>query len=483
MKNIFIIALVTLLAAVSCTKDWEDMNVSPNSPDDVPMTNLLANSIVYTGDQFFDDWQGMNNFLSYSGHITKIAYIDEARYSYRPNVVNDVFRDYYRVQLDLSKMITKAQEAGKPYTEAAALTFSVFLWQMAVDQWGDIPYTQALQAESEEENLTPAYDKASDIYADLFVKLEKANTLFNEPVNEANPDLIGDGDFIYGSDQVKWQKFCNSLRLRMAMRTQNQAEFTKVTGSSTAPVFESIDDEAKLKWQGTAPYKEPWAENHEGRDDHGMAKTFIDMLLSLSDPRLPVYALPNETDGEYVGAPEGANNGDFQVNDISRIGPMYRDDVAGYSYFLRYAEVEFLLAEGALLGWGGDAQTYYETGVAAVFEETGMSDSLASYMAKPEVVWGDESVYTNQEKIWLQKWIALFKQGQELWAENRRTDFPVMEMSVGSVYPGHNRQPFRYPYPDNEFNLNGSNIAGPASVVDDHFWGEQLFWDKRTGVH
>lgn len=483
MKRIYILLMVTLFVAVSCTKDWEEMNVSPNSPNDVPMTNLLANSLVYTGENFYDEWQGLNNFLSYSGHITKIAYIDEARYSFRPNVVNQAFRDYYRVQLDLSKMIEKAQAADKPHSQAVAMTFSAFLWQMAVDQWGDIPYTQAIQAETDAEILTPVYDKAEDIYTALFQVVEDANVLFNIPANAANPDDIGDGDFLYGGDVAKWQKFCNSLHLRLAMRAQNQSEFNMVMNDLAGhPIFESIDDEAKLKWQGSAPYKEPWALNLESRDDHGMAKTFIDIMLSLDDPRLPVYALPNEA-GDYVGAPEGANNGDFQVNDISRIGDKYRIDPAGHSYFLRYAEVEFIKAEGALLGWSGDAQTAYEAGVTAVFEETGMTDVLADYMLKAEVAWGDESVYTNLEKIWLQKWIGIFKQGQELWAENRRTDFPVMPMAVGSVFPGHNRQPFRYPYPDNEFNLNGSNIAPSAAVVVDHYWGEQLFWDKRTGVN
>lgn len=484
MKNIFIIALVTLFATVSCTKDWEEMNVNPNVPADVPMTNLLANSLVYTGDSFFDSWQGLNNFVSYSGHISKIQYIDEARYQYRTGTVDAAFRDYYRVQLDLSKLYIKAVEAGdKPYTEAVATTFSVFLWQMAVDQWGDIPYTQALQAEVEDELLTPTYDKAEDIYAALIVKLEEANTKFNTPPNTANPEDIGSGDFIYGGDVLKWQKFCNSLRLRIAIRTQNADLFQKVAGDVNAnPVFTSMDDEAKLKWQGTSPWKEPWALDLEERDDHGMAKTFVDMLLSLDDPRLAVYALPNG-DGNYVGVAEGAADDSFVLSEISRIGTKYRDDVAGYTYFLRYAEVEFIKAEGALLGWGGDAQASYESGIAAVFEETGVTESLDTYMALPEIDFANESVYSKMEKVWLQKWIGLFKQGQELWAENRRTDFPMINVAESSVYPGHNRQPFRYPYPDTEFNLNADNVSGPASVTVDHFWGEQLFWDKRTGVN
>jgi hypothetical protein len=42
---------------------------------------------------------------------------------------------------------------------------------------------------------------------------------------------------------------------------------------------------------------------------------------------------------------------------------------------------------------------------------------------------------------------------------------------------------FRYPYPSTEFNLNGTNADAAAAGIVDHFWGKQLFWDTRTGVH
>jgi len=457
------------------------MNTDPNNPTDGPMTNLLANAIATTGLSFYDSWNQMNSSLSYAGHITKIAYIDEARYNFRPGTLEADFRNYYYIQQDLLKVIGKAQANENKYAEAAALTLSVYNWQQAVDKWGDIPYSEALTAETES-NLTPAYDDAAAIYADLLTKLEYANTLFNSPASALN--VLGAGDFLYGNSPKKWQKFCNALHLRLAIRTQNVAELNKVMAAPTTyPLFANNADEAKLHWPGVAPYKEPWASDNDTRDDHGMAKTFIDMMLALADPRLPVFAEKN-TSGIYRGAPEGAPNGAFNVNDISRIGTMYRNNYAGYSYFLRFSEQEFIRAEAYLLaGNASAAKTAYESGVAASFAETGMTASLATYLAKPQVAWDNNTVYNNKTKIWLQKWIALFKQGQELWAENRRTDFPVMPAAIGSVFSGHNRQPFREPYPNNEFTLNGSSIAPAAAGIVDYYWGKQLFWDKRTNVH
>ncbi len=493
MKRLFNYTLVVLLIgllATSCTKNWEQQNIDPNNPVDVPMTNILGNSIIYTGDQFFDDWQGMNNFLSYAGHITKIQYIDEARYQYRSNVVDNAWRDYYRVQMDLRKLKDKAVEAGNANMEAVSEVFSVFLWQMATDQWGNIPYTEAVSAESDN-NWVPAYDNAQDIYNDLFSRLEYANTLFNKTGIPAAQNKIGDGDFIYHGDASLWQKFGNSLRLRLAIRISNvnlakasaelQAVLTDPTGH---PIFASRDEEPKLKWEGTAPYKEPWAENHESRDDHAMAQTLINKLKALNDPRIAAFALPTP-DGKYIGAPEGAPNNSFSIDTISRIGTMYRDDPAGYTWFMRYAESQFIIAESALRG-GVDAmaQAAYMEGIKASFDETGMSDQYDTYVAQDDVAWSGTDAEKLQ-KIYTQKWISLFKQGQELWAEQRRTDFPEMPSASGSVYgpENHNRGPFRYPYPVSEQNLNSANINPQLEGIVDDFWGKQMFWDTRTGVH
>jgi hypothetical protein len=60
-----------------------------------------------------------------------------------------------------------------------------------------------------------------------------------------------------------------------------------------------------------------------------------------------------------------------------------------------------------------------------------------------------------------------------------------MPSASGSVYgpENHNRGPFHYPYPVSEQNLNSANIGPELDGIVDDFWGKQLFWDTRTGVH
>lgn len=484
MKQILkkiILLLAVIVALASCTKNWEEMNTDPNEPSDAPSTNILAHSLRYVGDVFFDDWQGMNNFLSYGGQVSKIQYVDEARYQYRESVVNNAWTDYYNTLMDQKVIVRKAQAEGAVNMEAAAKTFMYMLFQMATDQWKNIPFSDALNGE--EGTTNPAYDEQSAIYDGIIAGLAETADLFNQ----GGTDDLGSGDLLFHGDVGKWQRFCNSLRIRVAMRI-SMVDAAKAKGivegimanQAAYPIMGSNDDNAFMFWPGAAPYKEPWMENSETRDDHGMCNVLIDKMKEMNDPRLPVYAHPAASDGEYRGVPPGARDDEFVLPEISRIGARFRDDAAGFTPFMRYSEVLFFLSEAANKGWsvGGTAQDYYEAGVAASLEENGLDQAaIDAYLAEDGVAWDG-----SMEKIWIQKWISIFKQGQEVWAEVRRTDTPVIPEASGSSYGTHDRQPFRYPYPTDEFNLNGANIAPNTTGIVDQFWGQQMWWDTRTGI-
>jgi len=476
IKAVFVLGLI--IGLVSCTKDFEEMNVNPNEPNWAPNTNILAHSLRYYADNFFDDWQDMNNYMSYAGQVTKIQYIDEARYNYRASVVNAAWEDAYNTTLDLTKVIGYASESGDKNMQAAALTFRAYIMQIATDTWKSIPYSDAWKAE--DGIVNPTYDTQENIYKAILADLKLAGELFAA----GNGDALGDGDLLYGGDAAKWEKFCNSLRLRVAIRISNVNEALATTHINEVlqggKIMLSNEDNAYFWWPGAAPYKEPWQENSETRDDHGMCNTLIDTLKAFADPRLPVLAKPN-ADGEYVGLAAGAIDGTFDMAKISRIGAMYRDNPAGFTPFMRYAEVLFIQAEAAQRGMtNADPQSLYEDAIAASMNENGITDgdAIAAFVASPKVAYKND---VNQ--IYLQKWISLFKDGHEAWAECRRTDIPVMDEAEGSPYGRHNRPPFRYPYPTNEFNRNGANIAPAAVGIVDQFWGQKMWWDTRTGVN
>jgi len=499
VKINIILVIGLIISLISCTKDFESMNKDPNRPLDVPSTNILAHSIRYIGDNFFNDWQGMNEMCSYAGQISKIQYVDEARYNFREGVVNNAWSDYYTILNDLAIIQKKSDVENTMNMKAAAMTFSCMLWQMCTDQWKAVPYSQALQgidADGLVGITNPAYDAQADIYYALADKLKEAADLFAGGYN----DELSDGDLLFNGDVAKWQKFCNSLRLRLAIRMSGatttagavdkaKAIFEEVMGDpGKYPVMASNDDNAFLWWPGTSPYKEPYEEISETRDDHGMCVVMINYLTMYNDPRLPVYAHPAYIDSitglpVYRGVDPGAIDGTFRMDTISRIGYRFRDNPAGFTPFMRYSEVLFDIAEASFNNWttGWTAQDAYEAGIKASMEENDISDqdAIDTYMGQEGVAWTGDDV----KQIYLQKWICIFKEGQEAWAETRRTDWPYVEVAPGSAYPGHNRQPFRYPYPTDEQNLNGPNVDAVSGGIVDLFWGQQMFWDTRTGVN
>ncbi|MCD4745788.1 MAG: SusD/RagB family nutrient-binding outer membrane lipoprotein [Bacteroidales bacterium] len=485
LKIKIILVLSLIIALVSCTKDWEEMNTNPNEPVEVSPTNILAYSLRYIADNFYDDWMDMNNFETYSGHLGKIQYIDEAQYRYREGTVNNAWRDIYTTMFDLQKVIDMADAEGDKNMKAVALTFQSFILQIATDTWKAIPYSDAMLGQ--QGNITPEYDSQEFIYDKLFENLKTAGDLFAQN----GDDDLGEGDLLFNGNVGNWQKFCNSLRLRVAIRVSlkdpagAKSHIEEILGDpGKYPIIASNNDDAKFIWPGVSPYKEPWAENFldDGRDDHGMCVTLIDILKDYNDPRLPVYAQPAPSDGEYRGVVAGAVEGSFVMADISRIGVFYRENPSGFTPFMRYPEIQFIIAEAAVNGWntnGIDAKTAYDAGITASLQENGIAQAdIDTYLLDSNVAWdGDVN------KIYMQKWISLFKQGHEAWAECRRTDIPLMGEAPGSPYQSHNRPPFRYPYPTDEFNLNGANIGQVTGGIIDHFWGQQMFWDVRTGVH
>lgn len=473
--------LIAVSFVSSCTKDFTDINTNPNKPVDAPLTNVFAYVLQDFSANFYDAWGNMNEPETFSGHLGKIQYIDEARYMYRSGTITDLWNKYFRDVKNAQLVIDKAEETGAVNLQAATMTLQAFILQIGTDRWRDLPFSEAIRGDKG--FVTPKYDKQEDIYPVIIAQLKSAADLFAG----GGTDQLGEGDLLYGGNVTKWRKFCNSLRLRVAIRISNidQAQARSIieeilADPSKYPVFGGNEDNAYFKWPGSSPYIEPWNNDSRTRDDHGPSQNIIDSLKLYNDPRLPVYAKPAPSDGEYRGVEIGPVNSPT-LSLFSRIGARFRDDAAGYSPFMNYAELAFIIAEAASRGWntnGASAENAYNNGISGSLAENGIATAaIGVYINSEGVRWKG-----NVRQIYLQKWLALFKNGHEAWAEERRTDFPLLPAAKGSAFPGHNRPPFRYPYPTEETTLNGKNSEATIAEVKDSFWGKKMMWDTRTGV-
>ncbi len=531
MKRYTITAAAILGVALStgaCDKGLADVNDNPNAPTDVPAQYLLPNAIQQTV-----EFGGQNTWITlemtgiFVQHWAKIQYTEEDQYELRDAIINNLWNGVYAGPLkDWAVVIKKGQQTAEEGDQAKGdnqsamgMVGKAYTASILTDLYGDIPYSQALQADAEEPITTPVYDPQQELYGQLLNELQTAVGMMNPGAGS-----FSDADLFYGGDMSQWIKFANSLRLRLAMRMSDvdpAGARSIVEAVASQPLILTNDDNAGLVYQASPPYQNPYYENAAGslggggsRDDHAVSNTLVGILDMYNDPRIEVYANPasdQTTDftaswcggaGQlpcqvtyngfvYRGERNGIANGSVpKLSLISRIGRHFRADPATPQYIMTAAEVNFLLAEAALNGWsvGGSAADYYEAGIRQAFElwngvtvastdapvdlGTAVQDA---YLAQPTVALTGNAT-TDLEKIIDQKWLALYTMPWEAYSEYRRTGYPdeivPSEDATIQFIPG------RIPYPSLEQSLNNGNLQAAISEqnTDGNYCGT-VWWD------
>lgn len=491
MKNIFKTGLMSLatsaLLLTGCTSSFDEVNTDPDAYTKVPHTNVLARALVRNASDMGGD---MDGYGTWAGYMVKIQYMDYmADFIPSNNTYGNRWSGAYFSMSQLKEVLklTEEEAEGNKNIRLVARLWTEYLWTYLLDGWGDIPYSEALKGSVEDGSILESkYDKHQEIYP---VVMENLKKIADEMAAGFGPDALGEGDLLYGGKMEKWQRFCNSIRLRTAMRLSGVApDLAKSTieeicgNPSKYPFIDSTDSECYFWWQGSGSYFERWYDNKRTRDDFGMFDIFIDHLLDMQDPRIHAVAKPATVDDEYRGFQNGPS-GQPQLNTISRPGAIYRDDPAGFYPYFKASESYYILAEAAMNGWnvGMTAQAAYEKAVRISMEENQVSEEDTEAYLTGKGKWDN-----TKERIWWDMWVSLFKNNFEAWALFRRTGVPTTNyIAIESVWKGiHNTPPFRLPYPQNQYLYNTENVNSAVSSqgIVDQVWGGQLWWDKRTGV-
>jgi len=339
----------------------------------------------------------------------------------------------------------------------------VLTFMKATDYWGPIPYFSAGSIAT-----SIPYDAQDKIYADFFHRLDGAIAVLNTHKGE---NAFGSYDIIYGGDVNKWIKFANSLRLRLALRVskadpataQKEAEASVADGVMTA----SPADDAFVARSSTGgdvnglSIMSDW-------NEFRMSATMASVLKGYQDPRIAQYFLPTVNSGDptpgkfanYAGLRNGLTVAD-QTQPLnlaaanSHQGARWSSTsvtvggtivgLASYTntpqHVMETAESYFLRAEGALLGWnmGGTAQSLYESGIRNSMAQWGITGAAVdAYVASANtpvapgdflnspavsnvpIAWSSDPAVQLQQ-IMTQKWLALYPDGLEAWADWRRS--------------------------------------------------------------
>lgn len=472
----FIIPLILILTACG---DFGDTNVDPNNPTSVPVAGFLTNAI-----HSMPAYESGTTGLYYAQYWSATRYTENSRYS----VTQFDFTSIYSGPLsDLQKVIDMnsdpatmemAAESGSNANQiAVARILKAYFFLHATDRWGDLPYTEALMAL---ENLTPAYDTQSAIYTALFDELDKA-------IEEFDGGAVPKGDILFNGDTGKWKRFANALRLRMALRISDidpataKAEFEAAVADG---VLASNEDNAIYHYLGNGVFDNPRYNDFLTRTDNAVSKTVVDKLLALNDPRVATYADPiGASAGDvYAGMPYGLGNaeaGSYGFDEVSLPNSVYVKAKDSSVPILTYAQVLFGLAEGAAYGWnaGGSAESFYNAAIKASMEQWDVFDQTAyeSYIQQTSVAFVDAKAI---ELIGEQKWLALYMQGYEGWAEWRRLGYPEL-VSAPAAANNSGQIPRRQAYPASESQNNQANYENAVARQGADDLDTRVWWDVQ----
>lgn len=459
-KSILFSSLVLSLAT-SCKKELAKINENPNAAQQAQPDYLLTSAAKLSADAYWGTDNNMNSSLLLVQHWAKIQYTEPDRYIFSNSSFVSLWNTGFSQSItNLNKIIELSEEHENPNYQGVALTLRSWIFTLLTDQYGDIPYSQANNIDK---FLTPVYDSQKDVYFGVLEDLKKAQALL-DPSGKAIA-----GDVIYAGKIANWKKFANSLRLRVALRiADREPEKSKAVIAEIAAEggsFISANSETAQLVYFDSPNQNPVSALFETRDDYRISKTVTDKLYELNDPRLPVYAnRPSDPSVPgYVGIPNGLTTGDANNLGFSKTSKpgSYFTAAHAPAVILNYSEVLFDRAEAAARGFTNEnAEDLYKQAITASLNQYGITDDgvVTTYLNQAKVAYDA----TNFKKsIGEQKWIALFGEGLEAFAEWRRLDYPKLAPAAAGVLNGE--LPVRFIYPGTEQSLNGSNYQAAVS--------------------
>ena len=476
MKNIIkkfgLLTLATSFIFSCTTVDFGDENVNPNSPTNMKTDALLTNAI--TAIPGIVSSPSSNYYTQGMSDITYTTYsrYDRYQWSYDGFYTGPLTDLKEILDLNTNNAADVIAYGDNNNQMAIAHILQVYMYHHMTDRWGAIPYTEALKGA---ENIAPVFDQQKDVYSALFVQLDTAIGLIN------NSAVQVQGDIMFNGDMNSWKRFANTLKMTMALRMSDvdpSNAQTKFLEAVSGGVLASTSQNVHYPYLDAVAHENPWKGAFRTRNDFAPSKKFVDYLTANSDPRLAKMADGSKNSGgvTYAGMPYGEEDPSINGADIASITSAIISDGKQHGGFLyTYAQVCLAMSEAAILGWAvtGDAQTWYELGIKASMDQWGVSSADATtYIASVP------AVGSTVENVAMQKWVALWLQGYEGWAEWRRLDFPN-DISAPAAALSGTGIPVRQGYGANTVSNNSANYKDAVSKQGPDTQDQRLWWDTK----
>ena len=427
MKKLAIISTFILsLAATSCNS-YLDINESPNSPKESDLNasilfpaaemNLAGSYGDYlriTGGyyaQYYVQSFGTSNYLDYSQFEQSATRSSSTYTQLNARALKN---------LQLVREIASQKEEWGDYLAATVLR--AFTYQVLVDCYGEVPYTEALDAT----NPTPHYDDGKTIYTGILSELDEALSYAK------SSDRVCTNFLFSGQTADSWIKFANALKLKIYSRMGgSDAQIAAIINEGNLPSGDIAYEGCWSNEKGhySPFYAEEFATDWGSNQINVVANVAIIGTMQQSaytDARMSVYFKPN-SDGQYVGGISGTN---FSTSKSYKSGYWCRP-VASFDmpvYLITEAETEFFIAEYyARTGNAAQAEAHYNAAVEASFATAGVGGAAGFIAQWPY----DQSNY--KKSIGIAKWIAMAGVNPfEGYCELRRLRYPAFGEVKGS---------------------------------------------------
>lgn len=498
MKKIFLTTIAAAALSLTSCDSYMDINVDPTTPSADGLTtslmlptvemNLAAsygNFMRITGGYYSQQYAqqfGTSNYLDYSRFTMSATRSSSLAYT----------QIYLRVISNANGVIEKAKAAGENGTILAATTLKAFAYATLVDNYGETPYSEALQTSITQ----PKFDEGREVYNGILAELDEALA------NANASDAVATNFLFPNSNAANWIKFANALKLKLLTRISNVDE-------SVLPQIKAIIDSNELPasdiawtgcWSSTAGSESPFYAE-EFATNWGSTQTNVVANLALvntmqqadyTDPRLAAFFNVND-EGVYAGSISGSNLTGSSYTDKSFSRPVASYDMP--VYLITVSEINFFIAEYyARSNDAANASKAYAAAVSASFASAGVS-GVDAYLAKfpyNQAEW--------KKSIGIAKWVALSGvNNHESWCELRRLRYPAFDSNVtattffnggsvdGSAYvPGTLYTPLqvdnlvglnkvleRWPYAEAATSANTN-----APKQDNTLYTKPVFWAK-----
>src|ERR1035437_8500482 len=239
IKNIVMLSLLAVVLATSSCSDFLDVNTDPNhaTTGNITPDLIFSQAENAVGRRQANRFIFLNNWMGYwSRSGTFIVEQEETTYKVANTFPEGDWDQAYDILMDLNQVKTRALANKDSVLTGASMVLSAKLWQETVDQFGSIPYSKTFDYLN---NSRPAYDKATDIYADLYKQLDKAIVYLNA-ISPKSTFAATDIIFARGGSLptaiAQWKKLANTIKLRMFIRQSQMSGFVAPTAAQLSKI-------------------------------------------------------------------------------------------------------------------------------------------------------------------------------------------------------------------------------------------------------